>query len=109
MRIQSRWLAAPFLGLALSLGTAVVVTGCTGITEKTPREALSDAEIVTRAKALLAADPLVKARNIHITAIKGDVTLSGVVKSEDEARRAAELIRPIPGVRTVMSALKVEA
>jgi hypothetical protein len=110
MNTQSKWLAAPFLGLALSLGSIciVAVSGCTALTEKSPREALTDAEIVTRAKALLAADPVVKARNIHITAVRGDVTLSGVVKSEDEARRAAELIRPIPGVRTVMTALKVE-
>jgi osmotically-inducible protein OsmY len=110
MNTQSKWFAAPLLGLALSLGgiSIVAVSGCTAITEKSPREALTDAEIVARAKALLAADPVVKARNIHITAVKGDVTLSGVVKSEEEAVRAAELIRPIPGVRTVMTALKVE-
>ena len=63
---------------------------------------------MARAKTLFTADPVVKARNIHVTVVKGDVTLTGVVKSEDEALRAVELVRPIPGVQTVVSALKVE-
>jgi osmotically-inducible protein OsmY len=87
---------------------ATMSTGCTAITEKTPREALSDAAIITRAKALFAVDPVVKARNISITAVKGDVVLTGVVKSPEEADRAIELVRAIPGVNSVASALKVE-
>jgi osmotically-inducible protein OsmY len=110
MTPNRKLLAAPLIGIAFSLGgIAIAVTGCTALTEKHPREALTDAEIIARAKTVFAADPVVKARNIHVTAVKGDVTLSGVVKSEEEARRAVELVRPIPGVRTVMSALKVES
>jgi hypothetical protein len=109
MTFNRKLLAAPLLGVALSLGGfAITVTGCTAITEKSPREALTDAEIVARAKTIFAADPVVKARNIHVTAIKGDVTLTGVVRSEEEALRAVELIRPISGVNTVVSALKIE-
>jgi osmotically-inducible protein OsmY len=93
--------------VAAFMGTTVLA-GCTAITEKTPREAISDAALVTRAKALLAADPVVKARNINVTVVKGDVTLAGVVKSEEEARRAVDLVGGIPGVQSVVSNLRVE-
>jgi osmotically-inducible protein OsmY len=109
MTFERKLLAAPLLGMALSLGgVAAAITGCTAITEKSPRQALTDAEIIARAKTIFAADPVVKARNIHVTAIKGDVTLTGVVGSEEEALRAVELVRPIEGVNTVVSALKIE-
>jgi hyperosmotically inducible protein len=88
---------------------AALCTGCTAMTEKTPREMVSDASIVTRAKSLMAADPIVKARNINVNAVKGDVTLTGIVKSTDEAERAVELVRGIPGVNSVISALRVES
>jgi osmotically-inducible protein OsmY len=92
--------------VATMIGSSMIA-GCTALTEKSPKEAVSDAGIVTRAKALLAADPLVKARNIHVTAVKGDVMLAGLVKSPEEADRAVELVRGIPGVNTVASTLKV--
>jgi osmotically-inducible protein OsmY len=94
--------------VAAAIG-ASLLTGCTGLTEKTPREAVSDAAIITRAKALLVADPVTKARNISVTAIKGDVVLTGIVKSPTEAERAMDLVRDIPGVHSVSSALKVES
>jgi osmotically-inducible protein OsmY len=109
MTFERKLLAAPLLGLALSLGgVAAAITACTAITEKSPRQALTDAEIIVRAKTIFAADPVVKARNIHVTAIKGDVTLTGVVRNEEEALRAVELVRPIEGVNTVVSALQIE-
>ena len=74
--------------LVATLVGAAFPVGCTAITEKSPKEAFPDAEIITRAKAMFAADPVVKARNIHVTAVKGDVTLTGVVKSVSEADRA---------------------
>jgi osmotically-inducible protein OsmY len=94
--------------VATMIGAAFPI-GCTAITEKSPKEAFTDAEIITRAKAMFAADPVVKARNIHVTAVKGDVTLTGVVQSDGEADRAVELVRAIPGVTSVTSVLKVES
>jgi osmotically-inducible protein OsmY len=104
MTVIRNLLVAAFLGTTLVTGS-----GCAGLTDKTPKEAVSDAAIVSRAKAVLVADPVVKARNIHVTAVKGDVILSGVVKSQQEADRAVELVRGVPGVNSVSTALKVEA
>jgi osmotically-inducible protein OsmY len=102
MTLIRNLLVATMLGATLSVG-------CTALTEKTPKEMVSDASIVTRAKAMFAADPLVKARNISVTVVKGDVTLAGVVKSREEAERAVELVRGIPGVNRVTNALRVES
>jgi osmotically-inducible protein OsmY len=102
MPIIRHLLVAAFLG-------ATVVAGCAGITDKTPKEMVSDATLVSRAKAVLTADPVVKARNIHVTSVKGDVILSGVVKSQQEADRAVELVKGLPGVNSVVTALKIEA
>jgi osmotically-inducible protein OsmY len=88
---------------------ATLSVGCTGLTEKNPKEMVTDASIVTRAKAMFAADPVVKARNISVTAVKGDVTLAGVVQSREEADRAVELVRGIRGVNSVTSALRVQS
>jgi osmotically-inducible protein OsmY len=98
---MNRFLAYAILGAFLS-------GGCTAITEKSPGEAVTDAAIITKAKAAFAVDPIVKARNIHVTAVKGDVTLSGIVKSLDEALRATELVSALPGVTHVASVLTVE-
>jgi osmotically-inducible protein OsmY len=102
MRLIRNLLVATMLGATLS-------AGCTALTEKSPREMVSDATLVTRAKALLAADPVVKARNINVNVVKGDVTLTGIVKSLEEAERAIQLVRDLPGVNSVTSALRIES
>jgi osmotically-inducible protein OsmY len=94
------------LCVAAVLGSSLSA-GCTAITEKSPKEIVSDAAIVTRAKTMFTVDPVVKARNIHVTAVNGVVTLSGVVKSEDEAKRAVDLVSGIKGVDSVVTSLQV--
>jgi osmotically-inducible protein OsmY len=94
------------LCFAAMLG-ATLSTGCTAIGEKEPKEVITDAAIEARAKAMFTVDPIVKARNIKVTAVKGVVTLSGVVKSDEEAARAVELVSGIKGVDSVVTALQV--
>jgi osmotically-inducible protein OsmY len=74
---------------------------------KTVGETIDDATITTRVKTALINAPDVAALSIDVDTFKGVVTLSGRVKSQDEATRAMGVARGIDGVREVKSALQV--
>jgi len=69
---------------------------------------LDDATITTRVKTALLNDPVVAAQKIDVSSSSGVVTLSGVVKTQDEVARAIELTKKIPGVTDVKSSLQVQ-
>lgn len=69
---------------------------------------LDDATITTRVKTALLNDPGVAAQKIDVNASSGVVTLSGVVKTQDEIARAIELAKKIQGVTDVKSSLTVQ-
>ncbi|KQZ43471.1 BON domain-containing protein [Duganella sp. Root1480D1] len=72
------------------------------------RSAMSDTMITTKVKAEYAADPLVKAMDVHVETQKGIVMLSGFVPSKAEADKAVELARKIEGVQEVKSSLQIK-
>jgi osmotically-inducible protein OsmY len=74
---------------------------------KTVGETIDDATITTRVKTALINAPDVAALSIDVDTFKGVVTLSGRVKSQDEATRAMSVAQGIDGVREVKSALQV--
>lgn len=74
---------------------------------KTVGETIDDATITTRVKTALINAPDVGALSIDVDTFKGVVTLSGRVKTPDEASRAMTVARGIDGVREVKSALQV--
>ena len=74
---------------------------------KTVGETVDDATITTRVKTALINAPDVGALSIDVDTFKGVVTLSGRVKTPDEASRAMNVARGIDGVREVKSALQV--
>ena len=74
---------------------------------KTVGETIDDATITTRVKTALINAPDVAALSIDVDTFKGVVTLSGRVKSQDEATRALSVAQGIEGVREVKSALQV--
>ena len=108
---------------ALVAALALGVSGCamfnhdSGKTAKTttdtsgnPRSAVttvSDATINTKVKAVLAADDLVKARNIDADTVRGVVTLNGTVHSAAEKNQAIALTRKVDGVKEVKDNLKM--
>jgi hyperosmotically inducible protein len=111
------------MSLALVAALALGVSGCStfnsdsGKTAKTttdtsgnPRGAvatISDATINTKVKAVLAADDLVKARNIDADTVRGVVTLNGTVHSTAEKNQAISLARKVDGVVSVKDNLKM--
>ena len=72
-------------------------------------DAVSDTVITTKVKADLAADPGVKAMDVHVETVKGVVMLSGFVPSKAEADKAVQLARGVKGVSEVKSSIQVKS
>jgi hyperosmotically inducible protein len=101
MKIFNRnLLAATVLGAALAVG-------CTGLGEKTVGQTVDDAAIVSKAKAAFALDHTVKAMDVKVVSYKGDVQLSGIAKTPEEARRAEEIVRALKDVRSVKNDIRL--
>lgn len=97
-----------------SLGcTAAVVGGGTaggyavGSDERSTGTMLDDATITAKVKNELIAEKNVKARNIDVDTVAGVVVLSGYVDSRQEADRAGQLAKSVPGVVRVKNELRI--
>lgn len=101
--INRKFLAAAALGTALALGAV----GCTGLGDKSTQATIDDAQIVSKAKAAFALDHTVKAMNVNVDSYNGNVQLSGIAKSPDEARRAEEIVRGLKDVRSVKNDIRL--
>lgn len=71
-----------------------------------PAQTASDAAITAKVKTAMAADALVKARNIDVDTVRGVVSLNGTVGSTAEKSRAMEIARNVSGVIDVRDNLK---
>ena len=81
----------------------LLLTGCSAATSR----ANEDPDITTRVKIALLGDAQLGARRLDVSTFQGVVTLSGTVRSNDEAARAASIARRVQGVREVKSELRV--
>lgn len=68
-----------------------------------------DAWLTTKVKSKLATDMDTRARDVDVDTENAIVTLSGVVRSQQEAQLAERLARETEGVREVRNELQVEA
>ena len=71
------------------------------------KDAIEPAAVTAKIKSKMALDDLVKARNIHVETNGTVVTLTGVVDSEAERKRAVELAKETKGVTSVTDHLRV--
>ncbi len=98
----------PALKFASVAAAALLVTGCNLIRGKeTTSEYADDATLTARAKAALVSDKYVSATDFNLDVYQGNVTITGVAKTADEARRAEADIRKVPGVKSVKNATRV--
>ena len=96
------------LKLAAVTAAALLATGCNLMKGKeTTGQYVDDTTLTARAKAALVKDDQVSATDFNVDVYKGNVTLTGVAKSAEEARRAVEDIRKVPGVKSVKNATRV--
>ncbi len=68
---------------------------------------IDDAVITTKIKAKLIEDPITKARKIDVDTVNGIVTLTGLVDSEEEIKRAIAIAESTPGVKKVVNNLRI--
>lgn len=78
-----------------------------GTDERTTNQMAEDANLSTAVKNRLADDSLGTAYRIDVDVVEGHVTLSGVVKSTEEANRAVRLAKTVQGVKGVRNNLQV--
>jgi hyperosmotically inducible protein len=110
-----------FKGLALLLLIATSVYGCgwvlvgggvyegykVGTDPRSVGTQLDDAVITAKVKAKLIEDPITKARKIDVDTVNGVVTLTGLVDSEEEVKRAIQIASSVTGVNKVVNNLRV--
>lgn len=68
---------------------------------------VGDSAITARVKTALIKDPKIQANEIEVVTTQSRVTLNGVVDNAEMARRAIEIARATPGVRTIDDKLQV--
>jgi osmotically-inducible protein OsmY len=96
------------LQLALAAILLLGASGCRVLREhEGPTAYVGDASINAHVEIALAQSPAVAAQEIDVHTYQGTVTLDGVVDSASMARRAEEITRGTPGVRSVVSRLQV--
>ncbi len=98
----------PALKFAAISAAALLVAGCNLVKGKeTTGQYVDDTTITARAKTALVQDKTVSATDFNIDVYQGNVTLTGVAKSREEASRAEEDIRAVKGVKSVKNATRV--
>jgi hyperosmotically inducible protein len=70
-------------------------------------DVIKQATVTAKIKSKMVLDDQVKARNIHVETNGTVVTLTGVVDSEAERKRAVELAKETEGVTSVIDHLRV--
>ena len=73
------------------------------------RQELRDRSLSASARARLLADPTTRSIRIVVTALRGEIQLTGLVRSEEERQAAAAAVARIPGMPTVRNELVVHA
>lgn len=68
---------------------------------------MDDSTITTRINSAMIKDDLVKAHQIDVDTVAGHVTLTGVVRTRQESRRAVQIARREPGVKSVRNNLQI--
>jgi len=102
-----------FLSLIVSgCAPAVIGAGATGAykagtDERTMGTMVDDSTISSKVKIELISAADVKARNIDVDVLNGVVTLTGLVDSTTEAKRAEEIAKSVEGVKSVTNFLTV--
>jgi hyperosmotically inducible protein len=96
--------------LALICLTAATLPACGASVRSMggARAADDDTTITARVKTALLNDQQVGATKIDVSTSNGVVTMSGSVKSQADQTRAVDIVRQTPGVKDVVSNLRVQ-
>jgi osmotically-inducible protein OsmY len=76
--------------------------------ERSAGQVFDDTAILAKTKAALVKDPDIHGASIDVDVNRGQVTLTGVVRSEAERKKVLETVWGVKGVQGVQTDLKVE-
>src|SRR2546421_12322020 len=92
-----------------SAAVALSLVACAGRPgERSAGEVFDDTAILTKTKAALIKDPDLKASHVNVDVNRGEVTLTGFVRSEGERKKLLETVWGVKGVKGVQTDLKVQ-
>jgi hyperosmotically inducible protein len=81
----------------------------TAVAAQQAKEALGDGALTAKIKAKMALDDTVKALDLNVDTVNGEVTIRGTVRSTAERERALALARETTGVRRVIDKTTIAA
>jgi hyperosmotically inducible protein len=93
--------------LAVCMLLLMGVPGCTAMTGETLGQNIDDTNITAAVKAKLAGEKASTLTRIDVDTVRGVVHLGGVVDTDAERARAAQLAAQVGGVRNVINDLQV--
>jgi osmotically-inducible protein OsmY len=97
------------LSILICIGLIAVFLGCASTpTRESTGEYVDDSVITTKVKAEIFNDPSLKVFQINVETFKGEVQLSGSVDSAQMVKKAGEVARGVPGVKSVKNDLIVK-
>jgi hyperosmotically inducible protein len=107
---------ARFPDLTMAMVVSMVLAGCgkSPVTAFDPAAAsapeanVSDLDVTGRVKQALQQDELLKGFDIQVVTTKGDVKLTGVVRSQAQADEAIKLARTADGVHAIHDEIVVK-
>ena len=101
------WMLSVFLALSL-IGCASEGTSSSG-GDRSMGQRTEDQALETRVKAALLKAPDVSGTSIQVEVLRGEVQLSGFVKSKAEAQRAIDIARGVSGVKNVINRTSIRS
>ncbi|AJJ20539.1 MULTISPECIES: BON domain-containing protein [Yersinia] len=69
---------------------------------------LDDTVVTTKVKSALLAEKNLKSTEVSVETFKGRVQLSGFVSSRQDANRAVQITRTVPGVKSVSDKMQIK-
>ena len=82
--------------------------GCACFTGRTAGETIDDSSITTAINLKIIEDPELKYLKINVDTFRGNVTLTGTVKSKQAEQRLIDLSKSVKGVKSVKTNLIIE-
>ena len=98
------------LKLLASSAVALTLIACSSSpNERSAGEVFDDTAVLAKTKAALVYDPDIKGSNIDVDVVRGQVTLTGVVRSEEERKKVLETVWGVKGVKSVQTDIQIKA
>ena len=99
---------ASIIRLTVLLVVVFTLTSCQAMTGRTAGRNIDDLTITASVKARLVADKLSNFTRIDVDTVNGVVSLTGLVESDFERRRAEDIASLVDGVETIVNDLQAQ-